>query len=76
METHKKVTDVVTDKTYYLKIEEETPEQMMKSQLPYIGHVLLEQMLEDKPEMFREKMKRYLEAMAEARQKVASVLGL
>jgi hypothetical protein len=101
---YKKLTDIVTGKKFYMKVESETPEQIVKSQLPYIGRVLFEQMEDDQPEMLKEKMKNpelfieemwrlsniytnkasslidcgmnYLEAMAEARQTVAAIVGL
>lgn len=57
METHRKVTDVVSGKTYYLKMEKETPEQILWSQMPYIARELFRQMMEEQPEVVAEKMK-------------------
>jgi hypothetical protein len=54
---YRKLTDVVTGRKFYMKVESETPEQIVKSQLPYIGRVLFEQMEDDHPEMLKEKMK-------------------
>jgi hypothetical protein len=57
METHKKVTDVVTGKTYYQKVGVETPEQILWSRMPYIARELFPQMMEEQPEVVAEKMK-------------------
>ncbi len=57
METHKKVTDVVTGRTYYQKLEMETPEQILWSRMPYIGRELFPLMIEQQPEVVVEKMK-------------------
>jgi aryl carrier-like protein len=57
METHKKVTDVVTGRTYYERITEETPEQILWSRMPYIGRELFPLMMEQLPEVVVEKMK-------------------
>ena len=103
-ESKKQITDVVTGKDFYAKVQCETPEQVVKSQLPYIGRVFFEQMKDDRPEKLAERMKNpelfikemwelsgiyskkaellmncgmnYLEAMAEARQYVAVMVGL
>jgi hypothetical protein len=57
MATHEKMTDIVTGKTFLLKKGKETPEQVVKSQLPYIGRELFAQMELEQPKVLSEKMK-------------------